>query len=370
MLIGRHGERQTIAAVVAGARVGQSGVLVLTGEAGIGKSSLLTDAVEGCAGMNLLSAAGIRSERELSFGGLHQLLTPALRLLEKIPRPQADALSVALALAPGRGVDRFAVGAATLSLLCRYAEDRPVLVVIDDAHDLDRPSVEALLFAARRLTADPVALLVAHRAGETTLFAEAQLPTLTVGGLDVRSAGELLSTGEPVPVGSELANRLHRATGGNPLALLELAGRLASLERSSPEVPVPVPESIRQEYARRIGRLSDDTRAVLLLAAVADGELTVLARACRSLDRPMQALVQAEEADLVRVGPERVTFRHPLVRAAVYGSATPEARRASHRCIAAALPESAVERRGWQRSEGCVGPDDEVAELMDRIGAA
>src|SRR5688572_26811641 len=168
MLLGRERERSLIEGLMSGARVGQSAVLVLTGEVGIGKSALLEDAAASATGMRLLRATGTESEAEVPFGALLQLLRPALVHLDRIPAPQADALATDLALRPGTGSDRFAIGAATLSLLSRFAEDQPLAVVVDDAHLLDQPSAQALVFAARRLTADPVVVLAAVRAGEAS----------------------------------------------------------------------------------------------------------------------------------------------------------------------------------------------------------
>src|SRR5829696_6507803 len=205
MLVGRERERHLIDGLMAAARVGQSGVLVLTGEVGIGKSTLLEDAAASATGMRLLRATGTESEAEVPFGGLLQLVRPALVHLDRIPAPQADALAAALALRPGTGGDRFAVGAATLSLLSRFAEDQPLTV---------------LVFAARRLTADPVLLLAAVRDGHPCPVTEAGLPVLHVGGLSPAASGELV-TSIRSHLSRAAATRLYEATGGNPLALLE-----------------------------------------------------------------------------------------------------------------------------------------------------
>ncbi|WP_315098394.1 ATP-binding protein, partial [uncultured Cellulomonas sp.] len=221
MLVGREEERQVIRKLVASARVGESGTLVLTGEAGIGKSALLEDAADAVteAGMRVLRAAGVDAEREVPFGGLLQLLRPVLDHLDAIPAPQAEALGSALALVPGSGSERFAVGAAVLSLLSRVAEDRPLAVIVDDAHLLDPPSAQALSFAARRLTADPVVVLLAVRDETASVVGSAGLPTLEVRGLaDADAAALAGSLGRRLP--EEDRTRLLASAGGNPLALL------------------------------------------------------------------------------------------------------------------------------------------------------
>src|ERR1700729_543603 len=184
MLVGREPERIALRRVMADARTGRSAVLGLVGEAGIGKTALLANAAEHADGMRVLRARGIESEADVPFAGLLELLRPALGALSDVPAPQAAALESALALRPGGAQDRFAVGAATLSLLAAYAEEAPVLVLIDDAHWLDTPSAEALLFAIRRLLADSVAVLIAVREGLPSLLDGAGLPTLRVAGLD------------------------------------------------------------------------------------------------------------------------------------------------------------------------------------------
>ncbi|TFV69926.1 ATP-binding protein, partial [Blastococcus sp. CT_GayMR20] len=361
MLLGRERERSLIGDLMSGARVGQSAVLVLTGEVGIGKSALLEDAAASATGMRLLRATGTESEAEVPFGALLQLLRPALVHLDRIPAPQADALATALALRPGTGSDRFAVGAATLSLLSRFAEDQPLAVVVDDAHLLDQPSAQALVFAARRLTADPVVVLAAVRAGEPSPLLEAGLPVLTVAGLSPAASGELVSASRRGAV----ADRLYEATGGNPLALLELADDPSLLDALPPGAPVPVPARLARAFARRADRLPAPARTALLVAAAAGDDLSLISRACRLLDVDAAALDDAEAAELLAVTAGRVTFRHNLVASAVWSEAAPAARRAVHRALAAALPEDDVDRRAWHLGEAALGPDEETARLLD-----
>src|SRR3984957_4528896 len=229
MLLGRDVERRAVGRLLADARVGHSGVLALVGEAGIGKTALLDDAAELAEGMQILRARGIESEAAVPFAGLLELVRPALRALERVPAPQAAALQGALALRPGGAADRFAVGAATLSLLAAYAEEGPVLALVDDAHWLDPPSAEALLFAIRRLLADPVAVVLAVREGHASLLDGADVPTLEIGGLDRPGADELRAREAGARVAGDVADRMYEATAGNPLALLEAASEATKL---------------------------------------------------------------------------------------------------------------------------------------------
>src|SRR5579871_2503351 len=222
VLIGRERQQDAVAGLITRARGGESGVLVLVGEPGMGKSSLLAYGVELAAGMGVLRARGVQSEASIPFAGLSELLRPALSALDRIPPHQAAALQGALALVPSRTEDRFLIGAATLSLLAAHAEDRPALVVLDDAHWIDGSSADAISFALRRLLADPIAVLLAVRRGEPSLLDHSDLPQLELEGLDLPATAALVSevAGEVAP---EVVERLHRGSGGNPLALIEAA---------------------------------------------------------------------------------------------------------------------------------------------------
>lgn len=364
MLIGREAERRAIERLVAGARVGTSGVLLITGEPGIGKTALVDEVTALAAGLHVLRARGTEPEQDLPFAALHQLLRPALGQLPRIPAPQREALEAALALSSGTALsagERFAVGAATLSLICRLAESAPVALVVDDAQLLDRPSAEALLFAARRLVADPIVLVIAARAGERHPLAEADLPELKLGGVALETAHQLIG-GLPV----DLVARLHRTVAGNPLALLELASDPEQLQRVPPGVPVPVPALLAEAFAARAKRLSPAAQQALLVASVEDGELGVVARACAELDVDLAVLDEAEQAALVKIKDGRVEFRHPLVRSAIYASAEPAERRTVHRAVANALQDD--DRRAWHLSETVLGTDDEVAAALEAAG--
>jgi DNA-binding CsgD family transcriptional regulator len=368
MIVGRQPERRVIERLVAGARIGAGGALVLAGEAGIGKTALLEHAVTLARGMRVLRATGSEADREVPFGGLLQLLRPVLGHLDRIPAPQAESLGVALALRAGTGGDRFAVGAATLSLLSRVAEDQPTALVVDDAHLLDRSSADAIGFAARRLAADPVVLLAAVRTGEPSALDGSDLDRLDVEGVPLAVARELVARHAPGHHTDELATRLHRAAGGNPLAILELLADPDRLERSSPGVPIPVPTTLGQVFAQRAGRLPAPARTALLLAAVTGGDLPATARACQHLGVPVSSLAEAESAQLVTVSEGRITFRHPLVRSAVYGGAAPADRRAAHAAVAVSLPEHDAERRAWHRCEAAIAPDEATAAALADVG--
>ena len=367
MLLGRKDERLALDRLLAQARDGRSAVLVLVGEPGIGKTALLEHAAEGADGMRILRSRGIESEAVIPFAGLAELLRPALGALDRIPAPQASALAGALALGPGGARDRFAIGAATLSLLSASAEAGPLALLVDDAHWLDRSSAEALLFAARRLLADPIALVLAVREGQPSLLDGADLPTLRIAGLDRSDAAELLS---PADLTDDVLERLHRATGGNPLALLELApeaGRLAALPG---EAPVPISTSIATAFLRRFGELPEPTRRMLVLVAASDAcGLAVLARAAAHIGLDIDDLAPAEEAGLVTVGPAEIEFTHPLARAAAYADATAAERREAHAALAAALPDRDLDRRAWHLAAASVGPDDRASGALEQAGA-
>jgi DNA-binding CsgD family transcriptional regulator len=379
MLLGRARERQEIGRALTRARSGVSATLALAGEPGIGKTALLDYAAREAAGMRLLRARGVESEAQIPFGSLLELIRPALSMLGKIPGPQAAAMESALALRPGHGHERFAVGAATLSLLAAYAEDAPVAMVIDDAHWLDGSSAQALLFAFRRLVADPIAVLIAVREGEPSLLDGADLPTLRIGGLTSEEAAMLVRGQGPgglSPGGVTLDTeaRLYSATAGNPLALLELApdAQDPALDLAlAPEgAPVLVSARISRAFLRRAGMLDDAARRALILAASSDrGDLPTLERAAAQFGADMSALAAAESAGLVRFEAGMVEFRHPLARSAVYADAPAGQRRDAHRALAAALPDRDVDRRAWHLAAAATGPDEAASAALEQAGA-
>ncbi len=369
MLVGRERERQTIDALIAGARLGRSAVLLVTGDPGIGKTALLTDVAESLDGMRVLRATGSEAERDLPFAALDQLMRPGAADLERIPPPQARALGIALALQPGESADRFAVGAAVLSLLTRWCEDRPLAVLVDDAHLLDQPSAEALSFAARRLLADSVLLMLGARSGERSVLTEAGLPELRLGGLDADATRRLATAVAGRAVGARQAAALQDATGGNPLAVRELARDSSPTRGGSPDSPMPVPGTLSERFAARAAGLDAAARTALLVAAASDGDVAVVGGACERLGVPMSALAAAENAGLVGVAGDRVRFAHPLMRSAVYAAASPDARRAAHAAIVDALPAGDLDRRAWHRCDATLGADTAAADEIERVGA-
>ena len=366
MLLGRESERAAIERLLADARVGTSGVLVVSGEPGIGKSSLLAHAMAKAGGMQVLAARGVEHEASIPFGGLLQLLRPVLAHVEHLPASQAAALRAALAIGPGVGGERLVIGAATLGVLAAAADERPLCVVVDDAQWLDAPSVEAVVFAARRLLADPVAIFAGVRAGESSPFANAGFRSLALGGLDLGAAAELLARErkDPLPEGS--AERLFRATGGNPLALIELAGEAESVAASLVEGPLPIVTTVERAFAGRVSRLSEPARRTLLVAAAAaHAELGVLAEAAEALDIEIAALQEAEAAGLVFVADGHIEFRHPLARSAVHSGANPAERRAAHGALAAAMTDPRLaDERAWHLGEASFGPDAAAADAL------
>ena len=358
MLLGRERERHAVEQLLASAREGRSGVLAIVGEPGIGKSALLEEVATLAADMRVLRARGVAAEAQIPFAALFELLRPALGSLGALTRRQAAALESALALRPARSEDRFAVGAATLSLLAAYADEQPLAVLVDDVQWLDGSSADALLFAVRRLLAEPIAVVLAARDGEPSALDGAGLRTLTLEGIDVDAATALLGQ-----TGPELASRLHRETGGNPLALLELAR--GPVPDVAPVAPVPVVTSVAHAYVERAAGLPDATRGALVLAAATDrGSLALLARAGARVGVSIADLDAAEEAGLVVLRGDRVEFRHPLVRSAVYGAAPREQRREIHRVLAQELPDADADRRAWHLALSAAGPDETASSAL------
>src|ERR1700733_13571378 len=364
VLVGRDREREAIERALQSGRAGTSATLALVGEAGIGKTVLLDHAAQSAAGMRVLRARGIESEAQIPFGALLELLRPALAMLGAIPEPQAIALEGALALRRGPAQERFAVGAATLSLLAAYAEQEPVVVLVDDAHWLDGSSAQALLFAFRRLVADPIAVLIAVREGDRSLLDGADLPTLRLAGLTSSEAATLLAGLTPTA-----AERLHGATAGNPLALLELSADADDLALAPEGAPVLVSARISRAFLRRVGDLDESARRALVLAATSEsGDLPMLERAAGRLEIDLAALAAADAAGLVTLKPGSVEFRHPLARSALYAAAPIEERRAAHRALAGALPDRDVDRRAWHLAATAVGTDDAASAGLEQGG--
>jgi DNA-binding CsgD family transcriptional regulator len=370
MLYGRDAECSAIAALLNAARETRSGVLVLRGQAGAGKSALLQDAVEQASDMQVLEARGVESEAELAFAGLHQLLRPVLSQVDGLPAPQATALRAAFGLERGRGDARFLVSIAVLSLLAEAAERRPVLCVVDDAHWLDEASANALIFVARRLEAEGVVLLFAARDGDPRRLDTAGLPELEVGGLDRVAVAALLAAHASVSVAPEVRDRLVEETGGNPLALIELPSVLTSGQLSGTEplpLRLPLTDGVERAFLERVRCLPTDTQAFLLVAAAEDtGRQATVTAAAATMGAGVAALDAAEAAGLVRVRAGALDFRHPLVRSAVYQGATTSQRRQAHRALAEVLDrEGDTDRRVWHLAAAAVEPDERVVRELD-----
>lgn len=366
VLLGRDPEREAVGRLVATARLGVGGTLVLMGEPGVGKTALLEDVLTSIGDMRVLRATGLEAERHIPFAGLLQLLRPALGHLDRLSEPQATALSSALALsdAGAGGGDRFAIGAAVLSLLSAYAEEGAVAVVIDDLHLVDLPSAEAIVFAARRLGADPVVVLAAARTSEADRLV-AGLPLVRLTALDDDAAVALVTRTAGGPLAPGRLEPLLALAGGNPLALLELAGDdLDTLATDPSELPAHVPETITEAFARRLDRLGGACRTAALVAAVCGGDLPVTTRACAALGVGVDALAEAEDAGLLSVRAGLIGFRHPLVRAAVYSRAGSRDRREAHRAVADVLPDDDPDRRAWHLAEAVWEPDPDVSDLL------
>jgi DNA-binding CsgD family transcriptional regulator len=370
VLVGREPERRVLDRLIGGARAGRSGVVGVVGDVGIGKSALLDYASQAAGGMRVLRARGIQSEARIPFAGLLELLRPALGHIDRIAAPQREALEGALALRPSRAQDRFAIGAATLSLLIAYSDAAPLLVLVDDAHWVDGSTADALLFAFRRLFADPVAVVLSVREGAPSLIDGTDVPVHRLGGLDLVATAELLGrhSGTTTALPDDLIDRLHRGTGGNPLALIELAGDRATIAAGAPlDPPLPVVSSIARVYIERCTALSESAREMLLLAAAGDTvELPTLARAAAAAQLDLGDLAASEAIGLVAVEGNRVEFRHPLMRGAVYAAAPPDRRRAMHRAWARALPDADADRRAWHLALATLGPDDAASSAMEQ----
>lgn len=349
---------------------GRSGALVIRGDAGIGKSTLLEYAVARAGDARIVRALGVETESEFAYSGLHELVRPLLPRLPELPPVQADALRGALALAEAQSAGRLYIGAATLSLLAAARDDGPLLCVVDDAHWLDEASAGALAFAARRLEAEGVVMLFAAR-GEA--YRTRGIPELRLEGLDAEAAVVLLDHAARVRVSPDVAEELVAATGGNPLALLELSRRLTGEQLQGAEPlphPVPVDENLESAFAAQACSLSDEARRALVIAATADTRaMRVITRTGRT--NP-DAFEECEEAGLLAIEDGQITFRHPLVRSAVYQQATPAERRAAHRALSDGFAGDGkyAERRAWHSAAATMEPDEEVALRLERAASA
>jgi DNA-binding CsgD family transcriptional regulator len=370
LLFGRRSECVTLDGLVAGARAGQSQVLVVRGEAGIGKSALLDYLETSAAGCRIARSAGAEAEMELAYAGLHQICGPFLDRLDRLPDPQRIALSIAFGLVSGDAPDRFMVGLAVLDLLADRAEERPLVCLIDDAQWLDRVSAQTVAFVARRLAAERIAVVAAIRqpSDERDFVG---LPELTITGLREADAGQLLDSVVKGPMDPRVRERIIAETRGNPLALLELPRAWTTAELADGfERSDPLLSRIEEGFLRRLSTLPEDTQCLLVAAAAEPlGDATLLWRAAAVLGLGPNAGDAAQAAGLIQFG-ARVRFRHPLVRAAAYRSASTEVRQAVHRALAEATDADIdPDRRAWHRAHGTQLPDEEIAAELEESAA-
>src|SRR3954452_18660390 len=365
----RTGEREVLDRLLAQARKGQSAVLVIRGEAGIGKTALLRYAARQASGFRVAQVAGVEAEMELPFAGVHQLCAPVLDQLDALAQPQQDALNVALGLASGQVPDRFLVGLAVLGLLSAAADERPLLCLVEDAQWLDAASGQVLGFVARRLLAESVAIVVTVREPSTRRDFDG-LPELPLRGLGDEDARALLMRAVPGRLDDRVRDRIVAETRGNPLALLDLPGSVSAAELAGGFELLAerdLPRHLEDHYLQRAGGLPEATQRLLLLAAAEPmGDATLVWRAAQALGIDGSSLAPAEDAQLGEGG-ARVRFRHPLVRSAVYRAAALSERRAAHRALAEVTdPDSDPDRRAWHRAHAAVGVDEEVAAELER----
>jgi hypothetical protein len=368
-LMDRLVERKALDGVLDAARNGLSAALVVRGEPGVGKTSLLDNAADAAHGFRVVRIAGVESEMELPYAGLHRLLLSFLTAKEKLPLRQRDALGSAFGLVDAAPADRFFVGLAALSLLGDAAVERPLLCVVDDAQWLDRESLESLALVGRRLYADRIALLFGLRdipVGEPILEG---IPDIRVVGLPDEDAVGLLASLVEGPLNFQVARRIVAETQGCPLAIIELAGELSSEELSGgrplPE-PLPLGRRLEEHFLRQIRALPATTQTLLLVAAAEPlGDPRLVAEAALRLGSSLDAAEPARAEGVFVMRPE-ATFRHPLIRSAVYSGAALADRRRVHEALAAVSDlDRDPDRRAWHLAAAAVGTDEAVAAELE-----
>ncbi|XVQ10562.1 AAA family ATPase [Spirillospora sp. CA-255316] len=365
-LYGRDAELRFLSDLTSRGLAGAGGALLLRGEAGIGKTALLGAARDAAVGQGgrALSAVGVQSEASVPFAGLHQLLRQVLdRASALVPR-QRQALFAAFGMAEGVAPEMFSVGLASLELISGLAEESPVLLVIDDAQWVDRPSSEVLAFIANRLDAERAVMLLAVREGHDTVLNDAGLPELSLARLDDDAATALLAARAP-ELGQAVRDRLLVEAAGNPLALVEFPAALSGDGVQQALMPwLPTTRRLERAFLSRASGLPDPTQTILLIAAADDeGDLKEILGAAELLDgtaHSIGSLEPAVKAGLIELDGHEVRFRHPLIRSAIYQAATPSRRLAAHAALATALDDH-QERRAWHRAAASPGPDDDVA---------
>jgi DNA-binding CsgD family transcriptional regulator len=370
-LVDRVTETGVMQGLLDGVQEGSSGVLVLRGQVGTGKTALLREMAERAAngGMRIAQAAGVQAEMGFDFAGLHQLLLPFAGGLQDLPDPQRAALGTVFGLATGQASDRFLVGLAALTLLTDAAERRPVLCVVDDAQWLDRVSLEMLTFVARRLLADRVGIVFGLRAGEERAEALTGFPELRVGPLPPEAGKELFETAAGGRVAEPASRRVLAEAAGHPLALVELGNELAaghSVPDTVPGRPLRLGERLELLYLNRVRELPNGAQTLLVLAAAEQlGEPETVWRAAEALGADPEVAELPEVRWMLSLSP-RVAFSHPLMRAAAYWGAPPGERRRVHAALAAVTnPRTDPDRRAWHLAEATEGPDEAVARELE-----
>ncbi len=373
---GRARERQVLDGLLDRVRDGESAVLVIRGEAGIGKTALMRYCARQAAGCRVVQIAGVESEMELPLAAVHQLCTPMLSCLAVLPEPQQRALRVAFGLAAGTAPDRFVVSLAVLSLLAENAAARPLVCLVDDAQWLDEASSQVLGFIGRRLLAEPVVMLLAVReAAREQMFPGLQ--TLTVEGLTDKDARALLTAVVPGQLDERVRDRIVAETRGNPLGLLELARGMSDAELAGGFAGPPqasrsghLQGQLQDHYLRRVRALPEPAQQLMLLAAAdPTGDATLLWRAARTVGLGRDAAAAADAEQLLKIG-SQVRFRHPLVRSAAYVARSPEDRRAAHLTLATVTDhQKDPERRVWHLAAAATGPDEDVATALEQAAA-
>lgn len=365
-LLGRVSECELLANLVRDARNGQSQVLVLRGEAGIGKTAVLQYLLDHSTDCRVSRTAGVESEMELPWASLHQLCAPFLNRLDELPDPQSDALATTFGLRPGSPPVPFVVGLAVLTLLSTVAEEQPLICAIDDAQWLDHASVQTLEFVARRLRAERVAMVFAVRTTDQQPQL-AGLPELVLPGLPQSDATALLDSAIPGQLEDQVRGRVLAEAHGNPLALLELPRQLSSTELTFGPTDTTLVNRLEEGFLRQLQALPQDARQLFLLAAAEPvGDVDLLRRAAQRLGIAHLATQSADSGGLLELR-HRVEFRHPLVRSAVYRAATEQERRIAHQALADATdPSKAPDRRAWHRARAAGGPDESVAAELEQ----
>jgi DNA-binding CsgD family transcriptional regulator/tetratricopeptide (TPR) repeat protein len=368
-LVGRADECTQIDELLDSIRNGLSGALVVRGEAGVGKTALLDYAVNRADGFEIVRLTGVEPERDLGFAALHRLLAPMLDQIGQLPSVQRNALNSALGLTAGPPANPFLVGLAVISMTAIAADaDGPALYVVDDAQWVDSESIAALAFWARRLQADRIGVIFGERSDTMTASPVQGLPVLELNGLGYDEAQALLASAAGFELDRDVADRVLAETEGNPLAIIEVAKSLTPQKlvglAAAPH-PLPLSRRLEERFAEEVRTLPTDTRMFLLLvAADTSGDAALVWEAAGRLGFGREAAEAAEAADLVSLA-SPITYRHPLIRSAVYGPARPADRRAVHGALAAASDEADVERWTWHRAGAAIGPDEEIASLLE-----